>query len=124
PGDIHTLAITADGTARFDAAVGADDALGELAVTAATIRIDGAVVTTDAGTGSGDGGQHYTGAVLLGADTTLTTGGTADENIVVTGTLNSADLEGRSLTLNTGTDGDIVFTGPGHIGNEAGGALG
>ncbi|MDT9191125.1 MAG: hypothetical protein P5681_25710, partial [Limnospira sp. PMC 894.15] len=96
---------------------------GQLDVVAATIAINGGSVTTAVG-GSGDGSQLYTGAVVLGATTTLTTGGTSGEDITVQGSLDSAATAGHGLVLDAGNGGDILFTGPGDIGQAADGELG
>ena len=101
------------GTVTFGGAVGGGaTALGSLAVTGATIAINGGAVTT-----SGGSGQVYTGAVTLGADTTLTT-----SNDLVTFSSTIQNAAARALTIVAGT-GTVTFGGAAGGGATALGSL-
>ena len=101
------------GTVTFGGAVGGGaTALGSLAVTGATIAINGGAVTT-----SGGSGQVYTGAVTLGADTTLTT---SDDLVTFSSTIQNAAA--RALTIVAGT-GTVTFGGAAGGGATALGSL-
>ena len=65
------------------------------------LTVDGQQIMLNGGTVNTSGLQHYTGAVALGADTTLTASA-----LTVDGTVNGA----RALTVNANT-GDVAFNG-------------
>ena len=94
----HALTLTSGtGTDTFSGIVGGT-ALSSLADTASHIDLNGGSIATT-------GNQTYTGAVLLGADTTLDSSG-SNGNIHFTSTVDG----GHSLTLTSGTGTD-TFSG-------------
>src|SRR6185503_17152440 len=75
----RTLTITAGtGTARFDDNVGASEALADLDVTAATINLNGATVSVN---DQGGNTATFTGAVVLGANVTVSGDGATDNSL-------------------------------------------
>ncbi|MEX1067116.1 MAG: filamentous hemagglutinin N-terminal domain-containing protein, partial [Aquisalimonadaceae bacterium] len=106
-----TLA-TGTGAATFGGRLGNTDALNALEVAAATINLHGETVETA-------GAQQYAGAVVLGADATLTT---TDADITFTGTVDGDDQPtARNLTLATGA-ADVFLNGA--AGSSLNGPLG
>ncbi|NDE17562.1 S-layer family protein [bacterium] len=97
----RALAVNAGtgGTVTFENTVGAGTALASLTVNGNSTAINGGSVRTS-------GNQSYSGAVTLGAATTLTT--TANGNIAFTSTIRNATA--RALTLTAGT-GTVTFGG-------------
>ncbi|MDE1149843.1 MAG: filamentous hemagglutinin N-terminal domain-containing protein [Azospirillaceae bacterium] len=90
----YALAVT--GNATFGGTVGAGTALTSLSVSGTTGLNGGALTTT--------GGQTYTGAVTLGADTTLTS--TVNGAVLFSSTVNGA----QALLISNGT-GNVTFAG-------------
>ncbi|TWB71841.1 hypothetical protein FBZ87_10685 [Nitrospirillum amazonense] len=91
----HTLAIT--GNATFADTVGATNALTSLSVSGTSGLNGGSIRTT--------GGQTYTGAATLGADTTLTS--TGNGTVAFGGTVDGA----HGLTIANGGTGNTTFGG-------------
>lgn len=96
-GFARTLSIDAgNGDVSFDGAVGGTAALGQLTARANAIAISGGAMATT-------GDQTYTGAVTLGADTTL-----AGNDISFAGRVDS-DATARALAINTAGNGTTTF---------------
>ncbi|ASG25239.1 filamentous hemagglutinin N-terminal domain-containing protein [Nitrospirillum viridazoti] len=91
----RTLAIT--GNATFADTVGATNALTSLSVSGTSGLNGGSIRTT--------GGQTYTGAATLGADTTLTSAGNG--TVAFGGTVDGA----HGLTIANGSTGNTTFGG-------------
>jgi len=102
----HALTVATTGTTTFGGAVAVDS----LSTGAGATEIDGGSITTS-------GTQTYGGNVVLGADTTLATGGGA---VTFGGTVDAAGA-GKDLTVNAGS-GAVAFNGA--VGAAANGALG
>jgi filamentous hemagglutinin family protein len=104
----HILSIStqANSDLIFAGAVGGTAPLKSLSETqAGRTQINGGSVKTV-------NAQSYNDAVLLGADTTLTTGGAATTDSITFGsTLNSANATARSLDLETNATGTVTFSG-------------
>ena len=109
-GAIAALSITGTGNAL-------DDAVFKAAVKAASLNVAG---TTDlnGGTVTTTGTQTYTGAVVLSANTVLTTTNSA---VLFGSTVDNAAATAESLTVAAGTGG-TTFTGA--LGGGANGAIG
>ncbi|NJL32427.1 MAG: DUF4097 domain-containing protein, partial [Phycisphaerales bacterium] len=74
---------------------------GAIAVTATTINLNGTTYT------SNNDALSFTGAVVLGADATITSGGGAGDDVTFSSTVNG----GQSLIVNAGAAGNATFTG-------------
>ena len=111
-GQNRTLVITAGGDiVTFGGNVGVSQALADFDVTAATINLNAATFILDDGAA---GERTFTGAVVLGANVTIDTNGTADSaiNFDTAATTINADnaANDRTLTLDAGT-GIVSFDG-------------
>jgi len=97
------------GTVTLGGAVGASTPINKLSVTATTIKLNGGSIKTGDVTGNN---VALTGAVVLGANTTINTDNTInDGNITITGTTNAdAAANARTLDLIAGT-GAVSLTG-------------
>jgi filamentous hemagglutinin family protein len=108
-GASHSLLVTGD--AVFG------DATGDTVTGLTTLAINGtAAINTSIVTSSGT--QEYTGAVTIGADTTLTT---TDATVTFDATINSLLSVAKSLAINAG-NGDVNLMSA--VGAETNGALG
>jgi len=112
-GNERALIITNAATATFAGAVGTNQALADLDVTATTINLNTSSLTINAD-GAGET-VTFTGATVLGADTvTITTDGTNDNNISFAGAgtvdADDAAAQNRALVILAGT-GTVVFAG-------------
>jgi hypothetical protein len=106
----RTLTVTAgSGTTTFGGIVGATQALADLDVTAATINLNTTGITVD---DQGGNTVTLTGATVLGANVTIDTDGTSDNNLSFVGTVNAdnATANNRTLTVTAGS-GATTFGG-------------
>ena len=97
------------GAVTFSGNVGASQALADLDVTGATINLNAGTVQVD---DQGGNTATFTGAVVLGANVTVDTDGTTDNNVNFTSTINAdnAATQNRTLAVTAGT-GTATFGG-------------
>jgi filamentous hemagglutinin family protein len=110
-GQILTLNAGAGNVTFASAAIiGGTTGLTGLEVTGTTINLNSTTLTVDGGAGGNT--ITFTGATVLGANVTIDTDGTSDNNVNFAGTVNAdnATTQNRTLTVTSGT-GTATFGG-------------
>ena len=110
-GQILTLNAGAGNVTFASAAIiGGTTGLTGLQVTGTTINLNSTTLTVDGGAGGNT--ITFTGATVLGANVTIDTDGTSDNNVNFAGTVNAdnATTQNRTLTVTSGT-GTATFGG-------------
>lgn len=107
------------GNVSLNGVVGGTSALTDLDLTGTFLRINTGTINADAGAGGAT--LDFTGAVVLGSNLTIDLDGTNNNNLQITGTLDS-DAIGtlRSFTVRAGTSGDATLGDVGITGEVGG----
>ena len=109
----ETQALTIDGNAVVNGALGDNARLASLSITGSADLNGGTVNTV--------GAQAYQGNVTLSDDLVLNTNGAAGSNVSFGGAIASTDGDGHGLTVNAGL-GNVTLSGK--VGNDADARLG